>query len=67
MCQGFQMRITKYCLLWQDIFSVSKHLRPPKWHFLNGISVLAVPENHMVDTNILSLGIIGKELDGHKC
>ena len=32
--------------------------------FLNGISVLAVPENPMIGTDILGLGAIGKELGG---
>ena len=30
--------------------------------FLNGTSVSAVPENPMIDTNILGLGAIGEEL-----
>ena len=32
--------------------------------FLNGTSVSAVPENPMIDTNILGLGAIGEELGG---
>ena len=51
----------------QTIYSCGRHLGFQVKYcddtVLNGTSVSAVPENLMIDTNILGLGAIGEELD----